>query len=148
GVGGGQNKELLRAPSVARIDQVAGVHVPARDNAAKGRVDVLERFQLLQAAHVGLRGSGGGALWRVIAARVVDLLFGNAVCLDQLFITRGGNARKILVGLRGAEIGARLVQLLVHFRRVDVGKQFALLHVAPDIVVPLLEVAAGTRVNR
>src|SRR5258708_34462489 len=90
GVGGGKNEELLRAPAVAGIDQVAGVDVAACNNAAERRVNVLERFQLLQAPHVGLRGSGGSALGRIVADRVVDLLLGDAVCLDELSLCHGG----------------------------------------------------------
>ena len=52
------------------------------------------------------------------------------------------------IGLRRREIGARLRELFIHFRRVDVRQQIAFLNPAADIVIPLLEIAVGARVNR
>jgi len=137
----------LGSPTITCIDEIADIDVSARDDAAKWRVDVLEGFKLFQAANVRLCGGYGGTSCGIIAHGIIDFLFRYAVGLDQLFISRGGDARKTLVGLHGAKIGARLRKLLVHLRCFDVGQQFALLHVATNVVVPLFEVAGGSRVN-
>jgi hypothetical protein len=40
-----------------------------------------------------------------------------------------------------------LCELLIDFRRVNLGKNIALLDVAADVFVPLLEVAVGARIE-
>jgi hypothetical protein len=75
-------------------------------------------------------------------------LFRNSVRFNQILIARRGNSGKIGVGLGGVQVGTRLRKLLIDFGRVNIRQQLALWHSGSDIVVPLLEVAVGTGVDR
>ena len=59
----------------------------------------------------------------------------------------GRHLRELLVGDRRAFLGARLLELLVHFGRVDVGELLALPDRRSDVDVPGLEVAVRPRVD-
>jgi len=59
----------------------------------------------------------------------------------------GGGGRQLLGGLGGGQVGAGLDDLLVQFRRVDLGQQLAGLHMAADVDVPLLEIAGDAGVD-
>ena len=50
-----KHKQFLRAAAVPGVYQVAKVHVTTRDHTAERRVHMLERFQFLEPADVGLR---------------------------------------------------------------------------------------------
>ena len=68
--------------------------------------------------------------------------------LDQVLVARGRQSGQAEIGLRRHQVGAGLGKLLVNFRRIDLGKDFALLDVAADVLVPLLEVTVGSRIDR
>src|SRR6201984_2660789 len=97
--------------------------------------------------NVGLSGSDGGLFGSQIAGCVVHFLLGYAIGLDEVPVATGSDVREIGVGLRGFEIGFRLNELLIDFRRVDFGKELALLDARTDIAVPLFEIAVGASVN-
>jgi len=142
-----EGKELLRCAAVPRIDQRARIHAAFGYDAAEGCVNMLEGFQFLEPAHVGFRGFYVGDFGFQIPDGVIDLLLGDAVGLDEFLVTRCGDLGEVRVGLRGIEFGARLRQLLIHFRSVDVREQFALPHAAADVVIPLFQIAVGARID-
>ena len=49
--------------------------------------------------------------------------------------------------MRGSQISARLLQLVIDFRRLDDSEQLSLLDVRTDVNVPGLEIAIGPRVD-
>src|SRR5882672_5063615 len=147
GVGSGQHEHLLRDAAVAGVNQVAEVDIATSDHATERSVNAFERFQFLEAPDIGLRRSYRGAPGGIITDSVVYFLFGYTVSFDQFFKTCGGDARKIFIGLHGAEVGARLRKLLIDFRSLDFGQEIALLHMAADVVVPLFDVASSARVD-
>ena len=56
--------------------------------------------------------------------------------------------REVQIGLRGLEVGLRLLQLMIHFGRFDLGEEVARLHARADIGIPLLQIAVGARIDR
>jgi hypothetical protein len=56
--------------------------------------------------------------------------------------------RQVRIGHRRIQVCARLVQLTINFRRVDLGQQVTFVHPGTYIRVPGLKVAAGARVDR
>ena len=74
-------------------------------------------------------------------------MFAHAVGLNEFGVARCGDFGEMGVGFRSVEIGAGLGELLIHFRCVDVREQSALLDAAADVVIPLLQIPAGARVN-
>ncbi len=52
------------------------------------------------------------------------------------------------IRLRRVQIRPGLPQLLVYFRRINIGKQFALIYAAADVAIPLSQVPVGARINR
>src|SRR5882724_12462545 len=147
GVCSGQHEHLLRGAAVTGVDQVAEVDIATGDHATERSVNAFEGFQFLEAPDIGLRRSDRGAPGGIVTDSVVYFLFGYAVSLDQLFVPCGGDARKIFIGLHGAEVGARLRKLLIDFRAFDFCEKIALLHMAADVVIPLFDVAGGARVD-
>ncbi len=109
---------------------------------------MLEGFQFFKPAHVGFRGFYISDFGFQIPDGIIDLLLRDPVRLDQFLETCGRNLGEIRVGLRRIQVGARLGQLLVHFRGINVGKQIALPGAAADIVIPLFQIAVGARVDR
>ncbi len=56
--------------------------------------------------------------------------------------------RKIFRRLRCSQFRAGLRQLLMDFRRIDFRQQFALVNLAADVVIPLLQIPVRPRINR
>ncbi len=79
---------------------------------------------------------------------LVGFLLGNRVRLLQPAPAIGGDLRDFLRGLRVGEIRLGLPQLLVDFRRIDLGEQLAGLHGRADVDEPAFEIAVGARVDR
>ena len=94
----GEEKQLLRGAAVSGVHQRAGVHIAACDDAAEGRVNVLEGLKFFEAADVGLSGSYDGLFRCVVADCVVYFLLGDAVGLDEFLKAGRGNAREVGVG--------------------------------------------------
>src|SRR5713226_494839 len=97
GVGSGKNEHLLCSAAIAGVNQVAEVYVATSDHAAEGSVDTLKGFQFLEAPNISLGRSYRGAPGGIVTDGVVYFLFGYSVSLNQFFITRCGDARKILI---------------------------------------------------
>jgi len=70
-------------------------------------------------------------------------VFGPLVAQD-----RQGQLGELHVGLSRTEVGARLRELVVDFGRFDFRQKLTRFHVRADIAVPLLQVSAGTGINR
>ncbi len=108
---------------------------------------MFEGFQFLEPPHVRFFGLDGSRFRRVITDRVIDFLLGHSVRFDQVLVARRSNSGKIGVGLGGVQIRSRLRKLLIDFGRVNIREQLALWHARSDIVVPLLQIAVGARID-
>src|SRR4029077_18954685 len=126
----------------------AEVGVALGDHTVKRRYDALEGLQVPQARYVGrrrlLRGGFGGR----ITGTLIRILLGDRLGGEQPLPALVGGARQLIVGLRSGQIGLCLVQLLIHFRSIDLREQLSLLYRRADVGIPALEVAAGARVDR
>ena len=113
-------------PPLPEVDEIAHIDQPLRYHSIKWSHNFLERLELFKTLHVRI----GRLEIRRLSAEVlivgVDLLLGDRVGVNQLLVTLRGHARQSDVGLRLAEHGSRLVQLLIDFRSLDDGEQFPL----------------------
>src|SRR5947208_5286415 len=87
------DKQLLVVTAVSGVDQSAYIGIPPYDRSRKGRIDVLERLELLQPAHVRGRRSQCGLTLRVTAGSFVRLLLRYGVHLPQRLPTFGRTLR-------------------------------------------------------
>ena len=129
------------------IDEVADVGVARSNDAVERRDDALVALQLFEAAHVGPACVDSGLRSDVISAGLVGLLLRDGVLGQQRLPPVAGHAGKVRIGLHALQFGARLVQLLVDFGRLDLGQEIAFAHVRANVEVPLLQVAVGARVD-
>ena len=111
--------EELSSCGCAGVDQRAGIDVAAGEHAGERRVDVLERLELFEAAHVGVGGGQVGLALLVSAALLVGLLRGDRVGLAQVLPALGGDLGQFHLRENLLARGAGLVQLLIHLRRID-----------------------------
>ena len=141
-------KQFARGSAAAAgIDQLADVGIARRDHAVKGRVHFLEGLHVLQPLHIGLGRFDGGPAGIVISRGIVDVLLRDRIRFQQFLVARGRDFREAHVGLGRGEVRARLLQLLIHFRRIDFGEQLSRFHIRADIGVPLFQVTVGPRKN-
>ena len=70
----GQIKQFFVLAIAAGSDQRSGIHIAAGEHAGKGSVDVLEGFQLLKTAHVGVRSGKVGLCLAVGTGLLVGFL--------------------------------------------------------------------------
>ena len=68
--------------------------------------------------------------------------------LQQILVPRRGDFSEAEIGLRSGQIGARLLQLLIDFRSVNLSEQLSGLDARADIRAPALEVAVRPRIDR
>ncbi len=92
---------------------------------------------MLQALHVRFHGLDGGFLCRVVRLRVVGILFGHGIRLQQTDVAIGRDLCQIEVRFGGAQIGAGLAELLVNFGGFDFRKQLSRRDARTDIGIPL-----------
>src|SRR5581483_6090277 len=147
GIGLRQDEERA-AGAAARVDQIADVDVAPGDDAGERRHYALEALELAQPLDVGVRGGEVRLGLRVAAFLLIELLLRHRVALAQRLpaLVRAAREREARGGLLAR--GDRLRELLVDLRRLDLGEELALLHAAADVLVPLLQVAAGARRDR
>ena len=108
---------------------------------------MLEPFQLFEALHVGI-GGGQVRLGLLVAAALgIGFLLRNRVGLAQRLITVCVDFRQVHRGDHLLPRGARLHQLLIDLRGVDVSQQFSLVHAAANVVIPAQQVAIGAGVD-
>ena len=105
-------------------------------------------MQLLQPGLVEARGLQHRFARMEIADCLVGRLFGDGIGLQQLLPARGGDLGELVVGLGRGAVGARLLELVVDLRRLDLREQLTGFHARADIGVPALEIAVGPRVDR
>jgi len=75
-------------------------------------------------------------------------LLGHGICFDQFLVARRCNLGKRQVSFSLFQHCPSLVQLLIHFRRVDLGKQLTLRNVCADIHIPGANVAVDSGIDR
>ena len=138
----------LRSSTASRINQIADVGIARGNDAIKRRVDFFERYQRGVLLHGCLVGFDDCFVRVVRADRVIDVLLGNGVALQKSLVARLGDGSEFEICLRGEQVAASLLQLLIDFRRFDDGKQLPLLNARADIEIPLLQVAVCTSINR
>ena len=138
----------LRSSTASRINQIADVGIARGNDAIKRRVDFFERYQCGVLLHGRLVGFDDCFVRVVRADRVIDVLLSNSVALQKSLIAGLGNGSELEICLRGEQIAASLLQLLIDFRRFDDGKQLPLLNARADIEIPPLQVAVCTSINR
>ncbi len=131
----------------ASRNQRAYVSIAGRDDSVERSVHLFERLQFLQPMNVGRIGIHNSLRRLHIAQRLVGLLLRNGVCLQQEFPSGRRRLGEVIVGLCSLKIGAPLLYLSVDFRSIDFREQLPLFHAGPDIEIPLLQIAAGSRIN-
>ncbi len=85
----GENEELDTSGS--GVDERTGIDVALDQYAGEGSVDVLERFQLLEAADIGVGGSQVGQSLLISAGLRVGFLLGDGIRLAQILPAIGGD---------------------------------------------------------
>ncbi len=115
---------------------------------ANGAVDLFERLQLLQPVDICGRGIYRRLLRAEIADRLIGLLPGDGIRLEQVLPANRGRLSQLFVRLRIFQLCASLIQLLIDFRGFDLRQQLTLLDVGADVYIPMLEIAIGTGIDR
>ena len=111
--------ETVRWPGTAGagIDQVPDIGIARGDHAVEGRVDFLERLQLLEAFHIRLCGRHHGFLGRSKSPWALSTsCFDTESVFRRSSISRRGDLGQTIVRLGRIQIRARLIELLIHFR--------------------------------
>ena len=130
------------------VDQRADVGVALGDDALERRRDVLEAGEHLQPFDIGLAGVDGGLLVFKVGGALVHVLLGDGVGDDQGLPALERHLGQPGARLGAGEIGARLQQLLVEVRRLDLGERLAALHRRADVDLPVLHIAADAGEDR
>src|SRR5258708_4361280 len=129
------------------VDELAYVGVTGRENAVEGSVDFFEGLKLFEAADVGGAGIGGGFFCGQVALGLVGFLLRDGAGADEKFPAGGSDFGNVVVGLRGFEVGASLLELLVDFGRFNFGEELAFFYGGADVEVPAFQVAIGAGVD-
>ncbi len=114
---------------------------------ANGAVDLFEGLQLLQPVNVCGHGIDRRLPRAEIADRLIGLLLGDGIRLEQVLPASRGDLCQLLVRLRILQVCASLIQLLINFRGFDLRQQLTLLDVGADVYIPMLEIAIGTGID-
>ena len=107
----------------------------------------LERLQLFKAANVRVRRCEVGLGLLVGARLCIGFLLGNRIRLAQVLPAVRGNLREIHLRRDLLPASARLGQLLIDFRSINIGEQLALFDVAANIFVPVQQISIGASVD-
>jgi hypothetical protein len=126
---------------------LASIGAPSGDDAVKRSIDFLVGLKILKPFDVGGGGIDNGFFGIHVADDVVCVLPGDRAFLFEIHHAPGGDLRQIQVGLSGLQIGLGLLQLMVHFGRLDLGQKITRFHARADIGIPLLQIAVGARIN-
>ena len=95
----------------------------------------MERLQLFQSPDIGFTGCDEGALGCQVGRSLVSFLWGDGLLLEKIVRAGGGDCREVEIGLRVIQIGAGLLELLIHLGRLDLREHVALFHMGADIDV-------------
>src|SRR5882724_6898092 len=117
------------------------------EDSIEGGVDFFERLEVFEAADVGGAGIGGGFFGGQVALSLVGFLLRDGAGADEKFPAGGSDFGNVVVGLRGFEVGASLLELLVDFGRFNFGEELAFFYGGADVEVPALEVAVGAGID-
>jgi hypothetical protein len=82
-----------------------------------------------------------------IADGLVGFLVRNRIGLKQMLPARSRGCCQLEIRFGILQIGPCLLQLLVKFRSFNRGQKLAFFYACPDVYVPVLNVAARTRVD-
>src|SRR6185437_827888 len=97
---------------------------------------------------VGIRGFEIGFFELVISLFLGGFLFAHTGGFEQFHPAFGGGFGESEVGIGLRDFGFGLGQLLVQFRRVNLGEQLAGGHVLADVDIPAFQITAGAREDR
>jgi hypothetical protein len=139
------------------LHQASHIDVALSDDTVEGSDDALIILLLMQ--HRDLRLLGGNVRLGYANCRLlrlepepvrIALLRGHPPFFDQRLVALPGHVRKIRIGLvlaqrrlRLAEVGLRLLDLMVELWSGDLGEKLALLDVVADVDIALVDIAAG-----
>ena len=101
----------------------------------------------MEPVEIGLCGTDSGGGCSSLIHEGVGILAGDSVGFDQVGVAISLNAGVVGVGLRGGQVGLRLGQLLVYFRRRDLGEQRAFPYLRTDVKIPLRQITGGPGVD-
>ena len=102
---------------------MADIGSPHSDRAGKGRGNPLEGLKVLQPAHIRAGGLDSCGLERQVSLLLSGFLLANAGSLEQFGPAGVGDPGQREGGFGLGELGARLRQLLVKLRGVNLGEQ-------------------------
>src|SRR5882672_1421606 len=140
----GDVKQFLRLRAGPCVDECPDIRIACGDDAVKGRIDLLERLQLLETPHVGGTRFGRGFRRAEIADGLVGFLLGYGPRTHQILPTGGSDFGNVQVGLRGIQLRLGLPQLLVHFGSFDLREQLTFLDMRANVEIPAPEITAGS----
>ena len=131
----------------AGVDELADVGVAGGEDAVEGSVDFFEGLEFFEAADVGGAGIDGGFFGGEVALGLIGFLLGDGAGADEELPAGGGDFGDVVIGLRGFEVGASLLELLIDFGRFDFGEELAFFYGSADVEVPALQIAVGAGVD-
>src|SRR4029077_7670229 len=138
----------FHSAGAAGVNQVADIRVPSSDHAIERSVDLLKRHQCGVLVH-GCLVCLDNRFVRVVSTNgIVDVLLGYSVAFQESLIAGLSDRSELEVCLRGEQVAAGLLELLVDFRSFDNGKQLALLDASSNVDIPLPQIPVGTGINR
>src|SRR5712692_2654084 len=132
----------------AGVDQVSNVSVSRGDDALERRVDLFKRHQcgvLVYGCLVGL----DNCFVRIVSTDgIIDILLRYGVGFQKSQITGFCDRSELQICLRGEQVTASLLELLVDFRSLNNSQQPTLLDSRSNVDVPLPQITVGPRIDR
>ena len=139
--------EHRRGRAAAGIDKGSQVRFARGDHAVEGRQHILVAGQRLEPVNIGLVRLDGRLFTGEVGNSLVQVLLGNSARVGKALPPFQGRLRQSGVGLGIEKVGARLHELLVEVRCVDLGQELSGLDACPDVDLPVLQVATHARID-
>ena len=138
-------EEFLAAPG---DDEIARIDITGRDGTGKWRCYPGIRLKFLQPAHLGSGRRGTGGLELEVGLFFGVFLFADAGGLQETGPALGRELGKPEGGFGLVELSPGAIELLVEFRRIDLGQKLPGLDMGADVHQPALEIPVGARIDR
>src|SRR5712691_939982 len=131
----------------AGVDQVSNVSVSRGDDAVERSVNLFKGHQCRVLVYRCLVCLDNGFVRIVSTDGIISVLLGDSVAFQKSQISGFCDRSEFEICLRGCQVAAGLLELLVDFRSFDDGKQLALLDTRSNIDVPLFQIPVSAGIN-